>query len=334
MRKRTVAAYEVDGQYGADGAAVPAWSALVLGSIGVLGFSFTLPATRLALTGLSASVVGLGRAVVAAILAGAVLVARRERLPPSRHLGRLVVVALGVVVGFPLFSALALRDTPAAHGAVVVGLLPAATAVWAVVRAGERPSKKFWLACLVGVASVILFALSQGAGSLRSADAFLLLAVMAGSLGYAEGGALAREIGGWRVICWALVISMPLLVPVVAGAVLDQVQSGGAVPARAWLGFGYVAGVSMFAAFFAWYAGLARGGVARISQLQLAQPVLTLLWSALLLDEVVDGKTLVAAVLVLMSVAWTQSARRPGQQESQRSRRANATRAKAPTTTK
>ncbi len=285
------------------------WSALVLGALGVVGFSFSLPATRLALTGLSASVVGLGRAVVAALLAGVLLVAKGERLPSREHRARVLVVALGVVVGFPLFSALALRDTPAAHGAVVVGLLPAATAVWAVVRAGERPSRQFWLACVVGLASVIVFAVTQGAGTLRGSDGFLLLAVVSGSLGYAEGGALAREIGGWRVICWALVLSMPLVLPIVAVGVLDQVRQGFDVPARAWLGFGYVAGVSMFAAFFAWYAGLARGGVARISQLQLAQPVLTLLWAALLLGEVVDGQTVAAAVLVLISVAWTQSTR-------------------------
>lgn len=282
---------------------------MALGCLGVFGFSLTLPATRLALTGLDATVVGLGRAVIAALLAAAVLVGAREALPARRHLRGLVIVALGVVLGFPLFSALALRDVPAAHGAIIVGLLPAATAAWAVARASERPTMKFWLACAAGLASVVIFAGTQGGWTLHPADGFLLLAVAFGALGYAEGGALAREIGGWRVICWALLLSMPVVVPIVAVAAMQQLRAGSVVPISAWLGFAYVAVISMFLAFFAWYAGLARGGVARISQLQLAQPVLTLGWAAVLLGEHISASTAVAALLVLASVGTTQRAR-------------------------
>jgi drug/metabolite transporter (DMT)-like permease len=280
--------------------------AVVLGFLGVLGFSFTLPATRVAVDDLDATFVGLGRAVVAALLAGALLAVLRERPPARRQLPRLGLVAAGVVFGFPLFSALALRHVTSAHGAVIVGLLPAATAVMAVLRAGERPSRSFWLASGTGLAAVLIFAASQGAGLPSGADLLVLLAVALGALGYAEGAVLAREIGGWRVICWALLLSAPLLVPITAVA-----AAGGRLHAGtdAWLGFAYVSLVSMLLAFFAWYAGLARGGVAKIGQVQLAQPVLTLGWSAALLGEHVGRATMAAALAVLASVAATQRTR-------------------------
>ena len=270
--------------------------ALLLGFAGVLGFSFTLPATRLAVADLDATFVGLGRAVVAGVLAAIVLGLLREPPPPRRALPRLGVVALGVVVGFPLLSALALRHLTAAHGAVIVGLLPAATAAMAVIRAGERPSPAFWAASGAGLAAVLAFAATQGAGLPRAAD-FLVLA---------EGATLAREMGGWRVISWALVLSLPLVAP---AAYLGAAGSGLHAGTDAWLGFAYVAVVSQFLAFFAWYAGLARGGVARIGQVQLAQPLLTLVWSAALIGEHVGVATVVAAVAVLASVAATQRTR-------------------------
>jgi drug/metabolite transporter (DMT)-like permease len=181
---------------------------------------------------------------------------------------------------------------------VLVGLLPAATAVAAVIRARERPSLAFWLASAAGLVCVLIFATAQGAG-LTARDGLMLLAVAAGALGYAEGGALARELGGWRVICWALVLSLPVLVPAVAlalGAHLPQAS------ARAWLGFGYVSLVSMFLGFFAWYRAMALGGVARVGQLQLLQPLLTLCWSALLLGEDVGRGALGTALLVVFCV--------------------------------
>jgi drug/metabolite transporter (DMT)-like permease len=280
--------------------------AVFLGFLGVLGFSFSLPATRLAVEELDPWFVGIGRAAAAAALAALVLLVVRSPRPSRSQVGRLALVSLGVVFGFPVLTALALQELTAAHGAVIVGLLPAATAIMAVVRAGERPSLGFWLASAAGLIAVLAFAASRGAGLPSAADLLALGAVLLGAVGYAEGGALAREMGGWQVICWALLLSAPLTVPI------SLVLVGGAVPsagADAWLGFAYVTLVSMFLGFFAWYAGLARGGVAKIGQVQLAQPVLTLGWSAWLLGEEVGAATVLAAVAVLLSVVATQRTR-------------------------
>jgi drug/metabolite transporter (DMT)-like permease len=280
---------------------------LGLGALGVLAFSLTLPATRAAEPALGPVTVGLGRAVVAALLAAAVLRARDEPLIVPRLVPRLALVVLGVVVGFPLLTTVALEDLDSAHSAIVVGLLPAATAGMAVLRAGERPRRTYWVALAVGLAAVLAFAAIQGAGRPRLADLLILAAVALAGLGYAEGGALAREHGGWRVICWALVLAFPALLPVTAVAMALHPPS--AVSGAALLGFGYVAGVSMFLGFFAWYEGMARGGVARIGRLQLAQPVLTVGWSALLLGEHVGLATGIAAAAVLTSVAVGRNAR-------------------------
>jgi drug/metabolite transporter (DMT)-like permease len=279
---------------------------VLLGLLGVLGFSFTLPATRVAVDGLDPVFVGLGRAAVAAVPAALLLAAWRAPRPDRAALGRLALVALGVVFGFPLLSALALRELTAAHGAVIVGLLPAATAIMAVARAGERPSAGFWMASAAGLAAVLGFAASQGAGLPSSADLLVLGAVALGAVGYAEGAVLARDMGGSRVICWALVLSLPLTLPAgLAGALIGGVDA----PADAWLGFAYVALVSMFLAFFAWYSALARGGVARIGQVQLVQPLLTLGWAAALLGEHVGPATLGAALAVVACVVATQRTR-------------------------
>jgi drug/metabolite transporter (DMT)-like permease len=283
----------------------PAAEGVLLGALGVLGFSFTLPATRIAVAQLDATVVGLGRAVVAAALAIAVLGIRGEPVPPRRLWLRIAMAGMGVVVGFPWFSAMALTHLTSAHSAVIVGLLPAATAVMAVARAGERPARGFWIACACGLASVLVFAAAEGAGTIQGPDIFVLAAVLLGGFGYAEGGALSREIGGWQVICWALVASLPVTVP---AAVTAALRSGLAAGREPWLGFAYVSVVSMFLAFIPWYRGLAIGGIARIAQVQLAQPVLTLLWSVLLLGERVGARTAAAALLVLASVAATQRA--------------------------
>lgn len=281
--------------------------ALLFGFLGVLGFSFSLPATRLAVEDLDPWFVGIGRAAAAALLAALVLLLWQAPRPSRGQLGRLALVSLGVVFGFPVLTSLALRELTAAHGAVIVGLLPAATAVMAVARTDERPSSGFWLASGAGLVAVLAFAASRGAGLLPStADLLVVGAVLLGAVGYAEGGALARELGGWQVICWALVLSAPLTLP------LTLLLAGGALPsagADAWLGFAYVSVVSMFLGFFAWYAGLARGGVAKIGQVQLAQPVLTLGWSAVLLGEEVTLGTVAAAVAVLACVVATQRTR-------------------------
>ncbi|NMO18372.1 DMT family transporter [Pyxidicoccus fallax] len=272
---------------------------LLLGALGVLAFSLTLPATRVAVPELGGTVVGLGRALVAAVLAGVLLAVKREKLPERRHWPRLALISAGMVVGFPLLSAHALKDMPASHGAVLVGLLPAATAVAAVFRARERPSAAFWLASAAGLVAVLAFAVAQGAGAPTSGDGLVLLAVAAAAVGYAEAGALSRELGGWRVLCWVLVLSAPVLLPIVGLSVDARLLT--ASP-RAWAGFAYVSGVSMFLGCFAWYRGLALAGVARVSQLQLLQPLLTLGASAVLLGEPVGRDTVGAALLVLLCV--------------------------------
>jgi drug/metabolite transporter (DMT)-like permease len=284
---------------------------IALGALGILGFSFSFPATRLAVAGFDPWLVAFGRAAVAAALAAAYLTATRAPRPTLRQVKSLAIVALGVVVGFPLFTSLALEAETAAHGAVVIAFLPAATAVAAVLRAGERPSRRFWLASAAGLVTVLAFiAASTGAAFTANgpnlADLFLLAGTALCAIGYAEGGALARTLGAANTICWALVLSAPVTVAVAPTA---AATTGLHAHASAWLGFAYVAVISMFLAFFAWYAGLARGGVAKVGQIQLAQPVLTLVWSALVLGEAVGPLTLLTALAVLASVAATQRAR-------------------------
>jgi drug/metabolite transporter (DMT)-like permease len=277
---------------------------LALAALGVALFSFSLPATRLAVGGLDPYFVSFGRAAVAAILATILLVTTRAPLPTRSQLRSLAIVALGVVFVFPMFTSLALQHVDSSHGAVVIALLPAGTAVMAVLRAGEHPSRGFWLAAGAGLGIVVGFIALSGLGGLGAADVELLLATMVCALGYAEGGALARDMGGPRTICWALVLASPLTIAVAIG----QAPTG-PVDTDAWLGFAYVSAFSMVLGFFAWYAGLARGGVAKAGQVQLLQPVLTLALAAAVLGEHVSALTAVAAVAVLGSVAATQRAR-------------------------
>lgn len=279
-----------------------------LGALGVLGFSMSLPATRLAVAHLDPWFVAFGRAVGAGLLAVAYLAAVRAPRPSAAQWRRLAVVALGVIAGFPLLTSLALRTSTAAHGAVVVALLPAVTAGFAVVRARERPAPAFWLAGGAGLLCVLAFLALSGevSGAVGPADLFLLGAVTLCGLGYAEGGALSRELGGARTICWALVLALPATVAATAASALRHPPHA---PVVGWAGLGYLTVVSMFLGFFAWYAGLARGGVARVGQIQLAQPVLTLCWSALLLHERVPASAAGAAVAVLACVALTQRLR-------------------------
>ncbi|WP_141909100.1 DMT family transporter [Micromonospora sp. A202] len=282
---------------------------LALGALGVLGFSLSLPATRLAVQQLDPWFVAFGRAVGAGLLAWAYLrLTSAPRLSRGQR-RRLVIVALGVVVGFPLFTSLALLTQTSAHGAVVIAALPAMTAVFAVLRAGERPPPLFWIASVGGLLAVLLFLAASGEvrGTITLPDAFLLAAIVLCGLGYAEGGALARELGGARTICWALLLSLPVTVPVtIVAALADRPHADG----FGWSAFGYLTVVSMFLGFFAWYAGLARGGIAQVGQVQLAQPVLTLGWSALLLGENVTPTSITAAVVVLACVVLIQRTRR------------------------
>jgi drug/metabolite transporter (DMT)-like permease len=278
---------------------------VLLGFLGVLAFSFTLPATRVAVEQLDPTFVGIGREAFAAIPAALILLLTRAPLPSRPQLRRVAIVAFGVVFGWPLFTAIALQGLTSAHSAVIVGILPAATAVAAVLRAGERPARGFWLASLAGLVAVLGFAASQGAGVPSTDDLLILVAVAASAIGYAEGGALARELPAWQVICWAVLLSAPLTIPI---ALVAAAGSDMHADADAWLGFAYVAGISALLGFFPWYAGLARGGVAKIGQIQLIQPLLTLAWSAALLSEHVNAITLFAAVLVVLCVVGTQRA--------------------------
>lgn len=270
---------------------------LMFGFAGVFCFSLTLPATRAAVACFDPVVVGLGRALVAALLASAVLGWRRPGWPSLGQWRRLILVAVGVVVGFPVFSAWAMTRVPAAHGAVVLGILPLVTAVVATLRNGDRPSLGFWLAAFVGAGVVVGYVLDAGAGRWQLADLALLAAVVSAAVGYAEGGRLARELGGWQVICWALVLAAPILIWPVGLRLVEHPLSS--APWSAWLGLGYVSLFSMFLGFFAWYRGLALGGVARVSQMQLLQPFLTLIASGVLLGERITWHMLVAAVLVI-----------------------------------
>ena len=281
---------------------------MLLGALGVLCFSMTFPATTAAERSFGPVVVGVGRAVPAAVLAIIVLRARREPLlPPRAALPRMLIVAATVGIGFGLLSALALRHVSAVHGAVLTGLIPAATAGIAVLRAGERPRAAYWAALGLGLAVVVGFAIVQGGGRLRGADVILLVAIADAGLGYTEGGVLAREYGGWRVICWALILALPVSLPVTAIAAAAEPTR--AVTASAVAGLAYVSVFSMCLGFFAWYQGLALGGVARVGRLQLAQPALSLCWSALLLGERVSWLTGLAAAAVIAATAVGRNAR-------------------------
>jgi drug/metabolite transporter (DMT)-like permease len=274
-------------------------SGLWYGFLGIFIFSLTLPATRFAVVDFSPTFVGLGRALVAAVFAAILLFATKQTFPQREHFFGFAVVVVGVIVGFPLLSAWAMQSLPASHGAIVIGLLPLATALAGVLRGGERPSIWFWLAAICGSTIVVAFAVYES-GGLVLGDAFLLLAVIFAALGYAEGGVLSRIYGGWQVICWALLLSAPLLILPVA---LSITQSYANASLSSWLGFVYVSLFSMFFGFFAWYKGLAIGGIARVGQLQLLQPFLTIFASALLLSETIKLTTIIAAGLVLIVAA-------------------------------
>ena len=276
--------------------------------LGVACFSLTVPATRAAVPELGALLVGAGRSVIAAVLALAVLAARREQLPARADLIPLLLVALGVVFGFPLCSALALRSVPAVHALVIIGLVPMATALVAVVRNGERPSVSFWLASSCGALAVFAFGFTQASLHVSAADGWLLAAVLSAAFGYGEGARLTRRLGGWRVISWALVLSLPLSLGLSILA-LAQHPLADRVSLPALLGFAYVGVVSMYLGFFAWYRGLAATTIARASQMQLAQPVLGLFWSWLLLGERVTAAMLLTAGFVLICAAYASRAR-------------------------
>jgi drug/metabolite transporter (DMT)-like permease len=271
-----------------------------LGLVGVAVFSLTLPFTRIAVAELNPAFVAFGRAVVAGLCALALLAWIKAPRPTAQQLRGLIITALGVVVGFPLFSSIAMRYVPAAHGAVVVGLLPLATALFGALRFGERPSTGFWLAALASSGIVIAFALRAGGGSFHPADFALFAAVLTAAMGYAEGGRLAQSMGGQNVIAWALVVALPVMLPV---SLWLGWQYGVSASAPAWLAFAYVSLFSMFIGFFFWYKGLALGGIARVGQVQLLQPFMSLLGAAVIAHEALDASNMLFALAVIVVVA-------------------------------
>jgi drug/metabolite transporter (DMT)-like permease len=268
--------------------------------VGVLVFSLTLPMSRIAVAELHPLLVGLGRALVAAVPAGVLLWLTRSRLPRRGEWQGVILAALGVVVGWPVASTLAMQSVPAAHGAVINGLLPLATAAFAALGSGERPSGRFWLWALGGAALVAAFALREGGGAPQAGDLWLLVATALGGMGYAEGARASRTLGGWRTICWALVLSAPFI----AAPVAWMASRVTATPsATVWLAMAYLSFGSMFLGFFAWYRGLARGGIARVGQVQLLQPFITVVAAAALFGEQVAPATLLFALAVIGVIA-------------------------------
>lgn len=270
------------------------------GLLGVIVFSGSLPATRVAIEGFGPAFLTSARAVIAAVLGAVLLLALRQRRPDRADLGPLVVVALGVVVGFPLLTALALQHIDTAHSIVFVGLLPLATAVFGVLRGGERPRPAFWVFSIIGSLSVAGFAVSRGGSGSLVGDLLMVAAIIACGLGYAEGAVLSRRLGGWQVICWALVLALPVMATL-ALATLPGTWSG--IGAPAWLGLAYVSVFSMLIGFVFWYRGLALGGIAKVGQLQLLQPFLGLALAGLLLHEPVAMTMVAVTGVIVLCVA-------------------------------
>lgn len=270
------------------------------GLLGVIIFSASLPATRVAVGDFTPIFLTSARAVIAALLGATMLLVLRQRRPGGNDLVPLVIVALGVVVGFPLLTALALQHITAAHSIVFIGLLPLATAIFGVIRGGERPSPAFWLFSGIGSLTVAGFALLRSGGGSLTGDLLMVAAIVLCGLGYAEGATLSRRLGGWQVISWALVLSLPLMAAI---ALLSLPSAWSGIGLPAWIGLAYVSVFSMLVGFVFWYRGLALGGIAGVGQLQLLQPFFGLALAGLLLNEPVAPSMLAVTGLVVLCVA-------------------------------
>jgi drug/metabolite transporter (DMT)-like permease len=288
----------------------PAHSALsgwLNGLLGVVIFSGSLPATRIAVLEMSPFFLTFLRASLAGLLATLLVCVLREPRPQRAQLFPLLIVSGGVVIGFPLLTALALQHVTSAHSIVFLGLLPLCTAIFAVLRGGERPKRAFWLFSLLGSLLVVAFALAQSHAVSLTGDLLMLAAVIVCGLGYAEGAALTRTLGGWQVICWALILSLPVILP---AAWLTQPATLVDISAQAWGALGYVSLFSMLIGFIFWYNGLARGGIAAVGQLQLLQPFFGLALSALLLNERVSPLMLLVTLGVILCVIGSRKCAR------------------------
>ncbi|MFJ3305632.1 DMT family transporter [Streptomyces sp. NPDC086549] len=272
-------------------------------ALGVTAFSLTFPATAWGLEGFGPWSLVAVRGVLAAVIAGCCLLALKVPLPDRRHWAGLAVVAAGVVFGFPLLTTLALQTSTTSHAAVVVGLLPLTTALFSTLRTGVRPSRTFWTAALAGAAAVLAFTVQQSGGALTAADGYLFGALLVCAAGYTEGGRLARVMPGWQVIGWALVLCLPLSVPAAALALSYEPVR---LTAHGVAGLLWVAVGSQFLGLVVWYRGMAAIGIPKASQLQLAQPLLTLVWSVLLLGEHLTAAAPLTAAAVLVCIAVTQ----------------------------
>jgi drug/metabolite transporter (DMT)-like permease len=272
----------------------------IYGFIGVVIFSGSLPATRVAVMQFDPVFLTVARGGIAGLLALCLLFAFKEKRPAWSDIGSLVIVALGVVVGFPLLTALALQHVTSAHSIVFIGLLPLSTAIFGVVRGGERPKPAFWIFSALGSASVAGFAFMQGLTASPVGDALMLASIIVCGLGYAEGGKLSRTLGGWQVISWALVLSLPLMI---ALSIVYAPPTFSGIEAPAWFSLAYVSLFSMLVGFIFWYRGLAQGGIAVVGQLQLLQPFFGLALAATLLHEPVTWMMLAVTIAVIVCVA-------------------------------
>lgn len=273
------------------------------GFIGVLIFSGSLAATRVAVLDLNPVFLTGSRATIAGILALCLLLIFKEKRPTKQHLSSLIIVSIGVIIGFPLLSAFALQHVTSAHSVVFLGMLPLTTALFGVMRGGERPRPAFWLFSILGSSLVIGYAIAQGLTASPIGDILMLLAVILCGLGYAEGAKLSKTLGGWQVISWALVLSLPLMAPIMFFLFPSPVEKIG-MPA--WLGLGYISVFSMLIGFIFWYRGLAQGGIAAVGQLQLLQPFFGLALAATLLHEQVSVGMMGITVGVILCVAGSK----------------------------
>ncbi|MFN1219166.1 DMT family transporter [Chryseobacterium kwangjuense] len=278
-------------------------SGWINGFIGVVLFSGGLPATKLAVMEMSPTFVTIVRAAVAGVLALLVLWIGKEKRPVKNQLVPLLLVSIGCVIGFPLLSALALQYLTSAHSIVFLGMLPLATAVFGVFRGGERPHPAFWLFSVTGSVLVIGYAVAQGISASPVGDILMLLAIILCGMGYAEGAKLSKTLGGWQVISWALVLALPVMIPLFFIYLPDDI---GAVSARGWFGMGYISLFSMFIGFIFWYKGLAQGGIATVGQLQLLQPFFGLGLAAYFLHEQVSLGMIGVTIGVILCVAGTK----------------------------
>jgi drug/metabolite transporter (DMT)-like permease len=278
---------------------------LLIGFVGVCIFAGTLPFTRIAVQELDPWFVTAGRASLSGLVAGSALILLRKRSPDRTALKKLALISLCVVGIFPAFTALAMKSVPASHGGVVLGVLPLATAAISVWLNGERPGPGFWLSALAGTGLVVAFALHEGGGAFALADVLLIGAVLSAAVGYNISGQLALSFSGWEVISWVLVVALPISLP---ATLLVAPQEPGLVGRESWIAFGYVTLFSQYLGFFAWNAGLALGGVARVSQVQLLQTFVTLMIAAVLNGEKVDLITWAGAAAIVALVLASRRA--------------------------